>query len=220
MTDVVVIRAGCTDYDDQHRIQGALDLPLNERGQHQVQALINKVAGSKLEVIYTSPCESARATAEQIGESLGTSVKVLDGLRNLDQGLWEGQTVDEVRRKYPKAYKQWRESPESIRPPEGETVREAMQRIRNELQKPCKRKHAFAVVVGEPLATLVSCVLSGRRPELARSACDEKDVPRVEHLKVNGKLPLPAEQESGGKPSSAATEVPVPGSRPRGGRGQ
>lgn len=205
MVDVLVIRSGCTDYDEQHRIQGALDIPLNAQGQLDVESLVAHLAGTELDVIYAAPCDSARATAEAIGASLDVPVKELEGLRNLDQGLWEGLTVDEVRRKYPKMYKQWNEAPESVRPPEGETVTEAMERVRQVLKRPCKRKDAIAVVAPEPLATLVTCVISGHRPDSKIPAERKADAP-VERLQVSGALP-PLAESNGSDTEKASPEA-------------
>jgi len=189
MSTVVVIRPGCTDYDDQHRIQGSLDLPLNERGRAEVDSLVQQLAQTRLDVIYAPPSEPALSTASAIGDSLGVPVKENDGLRNLDQGLWEGLTVEEVRRKFPKVYKQWKESPESICPPEGETVDEAMRRIRKMLQKPLKRKAAIAVVASEPLASLVTWVVTGNCPRFTRAFGDRSECRSVEAFSVNSTLP-------------------------------
>lgn len=199
MAEIIVIRSGCTDYDDQQRIQGQIDLPLNDRGRGQVQTLVDELDGTELDVIYAAPCESARATADAIGESLGVPVKELDGLKNLDQGLWQGLTFDEVRRKYPRVYKQWIDAPLSVCPPEGETVGDAMKRIRDVLKKPCKRKDAFAVVVGEPLASLITCVISGECPDIIKSTTTERAPGPVDRVEVNGKLPAAVEASRNGK---------------------
>ena len=45
MPDVVLIRPGCTDFDEQNRIQGVLDLPLNHRGHAQVLGLVAQLQG-------------------------------------------------------------------------------------------------------------------------------------------------------------------------------
>ena len=187
MPNVVVIRPGCTDYDEQHRIQGSLDLPMNERGHEQVDTLVGQLSGVPMEVVYAAPCEPARSTAAALGDSFGIPVKELDGFRNLDQGLWEGMTHEEVRRKFPKAYKQWQESPESICPPEGEPVTDALQRIRRSIQKPLKKKDAIAVVASEPLATLVVCVVTGCRPDF----CNNDSPPAFESFRVEDTLPEP-----------------------------
>jgi probable phosphoglycerate mutase len=183
MANVVVIRPGCTDYDEQHRVQGSLDLPLNDRGREQVDALVAQLADTPLDVIYSPPSEPALSTATAIGDSLGVPVREDEELRNLDQGLWQGLTVEEIRRKFPKVYKQWQDSPESICPPEGETVGEAMHRIRKMLLKPLKKRSAIAIVASEPLATLVTCVVTGCRPGFGH-ANDAGKPPCIERLEV------------------------------------
>ncbi len=167
MVDVVLIRPGCTDFDEQHRIQGALDLPLNSRGQEQIAGIVKRLSEMDLELIYASPCEPARSTANTLGAELGIRVKEIDELRNLNHGLWQGLLVDDVRRKYPKVFKQWQESPETICPPQGETVPDAVSRIRKALAKPLrKHKKPIGIVASEPLATLIACVVCDRTPEL------------------------------------------------------
>jgi probable phosphoglycerate mutase len=183
MAHIIVIRPGCTDYDDQHRVQGSLDLPLNERGREQVDALVAQLAETPLDVIYAPPTEPALSTATAIGDSLGIPVKENEELRNLDQGLWQGLTVEEIRRKFPRVYKQWQESPESICPPEGETVDQAMKRVRKMLLKPLRKRDAIAIVASEPLATLVTCVVTGCRPGFSRTYDSEKP-PCIEWLEV------------------------------------
>ena len=186
MAKVCLIRPGCTDFDEQHRIQGSLDLPLNPRGQQQVDQLIDQLRGLELKVIYTSVSEPARATANAIGDSLDVPVKELDGLRNFDQGLWQGLQIDEIRRKFPRVLKQWKESPTSICPPEGETVPEAVERVSRALRKPMKRRSTFAIVVSEPIATLVRCVIEDCELNTPGPICGDVDLQHLEILQVGG----------------------------------
>ena len=120
MAKILLIRPGCTDFDEQHRIQGTLDLPLSPRGEEQVARILQDLASSPIDVIYTSPCEPARSTAVALGAERGLTVKEIETLYNLNHGLWQGLKVDEVRRKHPKVFKQWQELPETICPSGGE----------------------------------------------------------------------------------------------------
>lgn len=172
MSDVVVIRPGCTDFDAQHRIQGALDLPLNDRGIEQVGELVEQLRPLSLEMLITGDCEPARSTAEALGRELGIEVREVEGLRNLDQGLWQGLPVEDVRRKFGKTFRQWQEEPERICPPEGETVQDAAERIRKALHRPLKKQWKFGVVASEPLATLICCVIRGCRPAMPEASPD------------------------------------------------
>jgi broad specificity phosphatase PhoE len=184
MTEVVVIRPGCTDFDEQRRIQGSLDLPLNRRGQEQVECLVRRLRDVPLDVVFSPPCEPARSTAIAICEASGATFKELDDFRNLNYGLWQGLQVDDVRRKYPKVFKQWHESPLCVCLPEGETVAEAMERIERALRKCLKRKRTVGIVASEPLATLIVCALRRSRPELPVSSACEHPEGQIEVLQV------------------------------------
>ena len=166
MPDVVLIRPGCTDFDEQNRIQGSLDLPLSRRGQEQVELVVGQLRGVRLDVVFSAPCEPARSTAIAICNEYGAAFKELADFCNVNHGLWQGLQLDDVRRKYPKVFKQWQESPETVCLPEGETVAEAVERIERGLRKCLKRKRNVGIVASEPLATMIGCVLRGCRPEL------------------------------------------------------
>lgn len=184
MSDVVLIRPGCTDFDDQNRISGDLDLPMNVRGQGQVDELIETLRETEIKLVYCDPTEPARGTANSVGEELGLRVKEREELRNVDHGLWQGLQVDDIKRKFPKAYKQWKDAPETICPPEGESFPQALERIKKFLKKPLKKDTPFAIVASEPLATIIQCVIEGRKPALPQNGGINCEV-RVQVLTIN-----------------------------------
>lgn len=159
MVQIVLIRPGSTDYDQQQRIQGTLDVPLNEQGNAEVARLIEGLRPLELEAVYAPDCQPAMQTAQAIADALDVKLKKLDRMRNLDHGLWQGKLIEEVRVKQPKVYRQWQESPQCICPPEGEMLEHAEDRVRNTMPKLLKRHKdgAIGLVVPEPLASLVRC---------------------------------------------------------------
>jgi broad specificity phosphatase PhoE len=163
MVQIVLIRPGSTDYDLQGRIQGNLDMPLSDQGRDEVVRALDNLRGRSLTAIYCAPCEAAIQTAEIIGQALQVKVKPLEYLRNLDQGLWQGMLVDEVKVKQPKVYRQWQEHPENVCPPNGEMLSEAAERIDGAIDKLAKKHRSgnVGLVVPEPLATLLANRLSG-----------------------------------------------------------
>jgi broad specificity phosphatase PhoE len=165
MTQVVLIRPGATVYDEQNRVQGILDVPLSERGWAEVALLAEKLAeplaGFELAALYCGPSESAVRTAEAIGRALGLRPRRVEELRNLDQGLWQGLQVEEIKRRHQKVFRQWIEDPCTICPPHGEPVDGARERIRAAL-KPLIKRHrdeAIGLVAGEPIAQFIACDL-------------------------------------------------------------
>lgn len=167
MFQILLIRPGCTEYDQQGRVQGTLDIPLCEDGRQEVEALIHELGAQPIAAIYASPCQSAQQTAKALGAAHDIKVKLLDTLANLDHGLWQGMLVEDVKTKQPKVYRQWLEQPETVCPPQGETIAAAKQRVQATLNKLLKKHRAdevVALVAPEPLASVVRHVL--RKDEL------------------------------------------------------
>src|SRR5262249_51150604 len=73
--------------------------------------------------------------------------------------------------KHPKVFKQWQESPEAICPPGGETLTEAVERVRKALEKPLRKKGNLAIVASDPLAAIVAAVVRGATLDTIPPAC-------------------------------------------------
>jgi broad specificity phosphatase PhoE len=175
MLTILLIRSGVTEFDSQGRIQGTLDVPLCEEGRRQAEATAQDLAARSalVEALYTGPCLSAQQTAEVLGEKLHLRPKTIKKLHNLDQGLWQGMLFDDVKSKQPKVYRQWQERPDTVCPPEGETVQQAGERIKQALAKLTKKHKTgtIALVLAQPLASVLRSLLrSGQAPCLCQSA--------------------------------------------------
>jgi broad specificity phosphatase PhoE len=162
MVKIILIRPGSTDFDQQRRIQGTLDVPLNEEGNAEVARLIEALRPMGLEALYAPGCQPALATAKAIAAALGLRLRKLERMQNLDHGLWQGMLIDEVRLRQPKVYRQWQEIPQCICPPGGEMLDHAAGRVRAAMSKLLKRHKdgVIGLVIPEPLASLVRCLLN------------------------------------------------------------
>lgn len=162
MPTIVLVRPGCTDFDEQHRVQGRLDIPLNARGAQQVHLIASELQDVPLDVLLAGPCEAARETALLLSKDRGLPVKVLEDLVNVDLGLWQGLCVDDLRRKHPRTFQKCQDCATTVCPPEGETLQEAAERVSAVLARPLRKGLNFGIVVPEPLAGIVRCVVQGR----------------------------------------------------------
>ena len=99
-----------------------------------------------------SPSSAGVANGRGHRQGLDVKVKRLEGMQNLNHGLWQGMLVDDVRHKQPKVYRQWQEQPENVCPPEGEMLSEADERVRTAMTKLLKRhkEGVIGLVVSEP----------------------------------------------------------------------
>lgn len=208
MSTVVLVRPGCTDFDEQKRIQGSLELPLNDRGQLQLTKVVDALRSLPVEAVLTGPGEPCASAAEAIASALELKRKERDDLRNVDQGLWQGLCIDEVRRKFPSVFRQWEDAPETVCPPNGETTTDAIERLAGVLRKPLKKYNCFVVVASEPLASLISFTLRGKEPDDLCSSlfgcCEDHLVEVIETTGSNGHrngishlIPIAAGAESG-----------------------
>lgn len=176
MSTVVLIRAGCTDYEDQHRVLGTLDMPLNERGQQQIRETVRRLqdSGHRPEVILTGPENPALATAQAVSASQGgIRLREVEELRNVNQGLWQGLPESDIRKRFPRLFRSGKEDVTAICPPEGETLSDACQRLERVLSKAMRKHTVLGIVVSEPLATVIRCTLQHRRPPVSACLCGE-----------------------------------------------
>jgi len=163
LSRVLLVRPGATEFDDQGRMKGSLDMPMSEHGRQQVASLTAQLAKFRVKTIYTSPCESARETAQRLAQGRDVRIKVIDAFRNVDHGLWHGKLIDEVRRNHPRVYRQGQESPTDVCPPGGESIRDAKARVIKAVRKVVRKSgdDVIAIVIPDPMAWVVQSLLSG-----------------------------------------------------------
>lgn len=129
---IVLLRHGETDYNsDPIRVQGRLDIPLNERGRAQARELAQRLAAGpeRFASLYSSDLSRARETAEIIGAAIGLKALVEPRFAETDRGDWEGRTLAEIERDEPESFVAWRERPAGFRFPGGESLDEQMNRV-------------------------------------------------------------------------------------------
>ncbi len=163
LSRVLVIRPGATKFDDEHRIKGSLDMPMSDRGRVQADHLASELSDVRVKTIYTSPCESARETAQRLAMGRDIRIKVVEAFKNIDHGLWHGKLIEEVRRNHPRVYRTGMETPDDLCPPGGETIRAARMRIAKSVRKVARKSHdeIVAIIAPDPLATMIHSLLSG-----------------------------------------------------------
>ena len=108
MTDLILWRHGQTDYNSQGRIQGQVDIPLNETGRDQARRAADGIAALGPTRIVSSPLARARATAEVLASLTGLSVEIDEGLAEKSFGDWEGLKAADIKKQWPEHYATWR----------------------------------------------------------------------------------------------------------------
>lgn len=169
--DVLLLRSGRTEWDEQGRIQGRTDLPLSRLGRQAVEDLVRRLASTPTPnppaSVFTGPDDASRETAALFADAVGARVKVVDDLATMDLGLWEGMLESEVRERYPSACRIWQDEPRLIHPPKGESFEDADQRIRLAIARLLDKANAKAAAfVLRPLPfAMASCWLAQDCPK-------------------------------------------------------
>lgn len=118
-TRIIAIRHGETNWNMEGRIQGHLDIALNEVGLLQAQQTAEALAadGVVLDAVYSSDLQRAWQTAEAIASACNAPLDAEPGLRERCFGSFEGQTFAAIERLYPEAALRWRKRDLQFAPP-------------------------------------------------------------------------------------------------------
>ena len=126
---VYLIRHGETDYNRDHRLQGVLPVPLNDKGRLQAEALGQYLKVQKIDAIFSSHLSRAKQTADIVGRALNLSVSEEPLLGEIAFGIFEGLTFSEIQATYPDAYRMWDSGDMSYVVPDGESRQSAQKRM-------------------------------------------------------------------------------------------
>lgn len=103
------------------RCYGWSDFPLSDEGRSAAHALADSFASRSVDALYSSPLSRALETSRLIGRATGRDVTTLSELAEVNFGLFEGKTFEEIASTDPDTYRRWMSSPSRVRFPEGES---------------------------------------------------------------------------------------------------
>jgi probable phosphoglycerate mutase len=122
MTRIYLVRHGTTEWNKEEIFRGRFDCELNDTGLGEARALDGYFRDVLIDSIYSSPLSRATETAEAIATPKGLTVIPDQAFIDLDYGEWQGLALKEVEEKYPDLYRLWRERPQEVAFPGGESL--------------------------------------------------------------------------------------------------
>lgn len=136
MTRICFVRHGETAWNTERRLQGHLDIPLNERGRAQAAAAAEWLREQPVAAVYSSDLARAAETARHIASAQGLGAMLETAFRERRYGVFEGLTYDEAQQRYPDAYARFQSrQPDYAFAEGGETLQEFSARISARLQQ-------------------------------------------------------------------------------------
>ncbi|MEO8278433.1 MAG: histidine phosphatase family protein [Ideonella sp.] len=146
-TRVLAIRHGETAWNVETRIQGQLDIGLNDIGRWQAQRLAAVLGREELSAVYSSDLSRAFDTATIAAEQLGLPVEIDEGLRERHFGSFQGLTFKEIEVRWPEQSERWRKRDPAFAPPGGESLMDFYERCVGAAQRIAAARPSQAIAL-------------------------------------------------------------------------
>lgn len=118
-TSIILIRHGETAWNAERRLQGHLDIPLNDEGERQAALLAGALARDAIDLIVSSDLSRARQTAQAVAGLRGMQVQQDPLLRERAYGGFEGLLYSEIEARFPAAFAAWQARDVDVPLPDG-----------------------------------------------------------------------------------------------------
>jgi alpha-ribazole phosphatase len=113
---------------------GRSEPELNDCGRRQLAYLIANLSEYPIRRVYTSDLRRARQTAEAIAAYFHVEICSRKGLREIDFGLWDGLSWQEILSRDPVSARRWIDSYLEFTPPKGEAFAAFQHRVSEEIR--------------------------------------------------------------------------------------
>ena len=100
-TRLYLVRHGELVTSKEWRYVGQMDVELNETGKKQIQNLSSRLSSEQIEMIFSSDLTRTIESAEIIGNKLEIINEPISELREIDLGVCEGLTLEEIEESFP-----------------------------------------------------------------------------------------------------------------------
>ncbi|MBQ9608639.1 MAG: histidine phosphatase family protein [Lachnospiraceae bacterium] len=94
--EIYIVRHGETDWNKLKRLQGSVDIELNEYGRELARKTGEALMDTPIDIIYSSPLKRAYETAELIRNNRDIDIITDDRIREISFGHFEGMNFSEL----------------------------------------------------------------------------------------------------------------------------
>lgn len=126
---IYLIRHGKIDCGKEKRYIGITDLPLSGKGINQAEELRDYFSNIDIEKVYISPLIRCVQTSEIILGSRNLERVVIEELKEINMGDWEGESFAYIKSRFPEQYVSRGKYIDTFVPPGGESFYQLQQRV-------------------------------------------------------------------------------------------
>jgi phosphoserine phosphatase len=147
VTKILLTRHGHVEGIKPARFRGRADVPLTRLGVKQAEAVARRIASAWPPAkVYTSPMKRCIETGGAIARACHVETEVIDPLNDIDYGVWQWRSYEEVRQAEPQLFELWFAKPHFMRFPDGESFQELVSRSADALRLAIARHVGDTVV--------------------------------------------------------------------------
>lgn len=148
ITRLCLLRHGETLWNTERRIQGQLDIELNQHGHRQARAAGEYLRDESAAALYASDLSRAWVTAQALSDATGLTAQPVPELRERKYGVFEGLTYDQAQQTHPEAYARFdARDPEFALPGGGESLVGLSSRVVTSLTRIAERHRGETVLL-------------------------------------------------------------------------
>ncbi|MBQ8923152.1 MAG: histidine phosphatase family protein [Lachnospiraceae bacterium] len=114
--EIYIVRHGETDWNKLKRLQGSVDIELNDYGRELAQKTGYALMDTPIDIIYSSPLKRAYETAELIRNNRDIEIITDDRIREISFGHFEGMNFSELIKDEDLTFKYFFKKPEAYVP--------------------------------------------------------------------------------------------------------
>ncbi|MBC2575294.1 histidine phosphatase family protein [Peptostreptococcus canis] len=122
MKSLYLIRHGHTVDNENYRYSGFSDCDLSEVGRKQVEGLTDYIKDIDVDRVYASTLKRTAQTIDDYAKIKNQEIVKLDGLKEMNFGIFDGYSLEEIKKKFPKESSEMLRSDFLYRFPEGENI--------------------------------------------------------------------------------------------------
>jgi phosphoserine phosphatase len=144
---IYIVRHGETEWNREEVFRGKKDIPLNKTGKMQAQKTAAYFADKEIQSIFSSPLSRSLDMAGTIADKLKVPLITKEEFNDMSFGKWEGLSLADVEKGYPRELTIWREWPQKFRVTGAENLTRVRKRIIVGLRDALESGHSNVVIV-------------------------------------------------------------------------
>jgi len=163
MVNIILVRHGETDWNTEQVFRGRIDVPLNQVGLSQAEAVGRSLRDSDIDALYSSPLTRAFETAHMLAKGRNLEIVSEEGFIDINFGLWQGISHQKVKEDFEDLYARWISEPHEVTFPQGENLEQVKIRSQKALDTIVKNNpgRTVAIVSHRVVNKVLLCTVLG-----------------------------------------------------------